>query len=376
MRGRPATPLGSWGQIKTVKTGGKTQASCYLRLSTGNTVRVRATAPTKSAAITALKKRCTERLETPDNATLNESSKLIEVIDAWKQTKTHLRPQTLDRYNTAIDKHIKPQIGQIRLNELTPQLVDNWLRGIPAGTASNALSVLKGTLSMAVRWGLLKTSPLTYIQPPKTEKRKPKALTAKQIGEFRHDIKAWAKETGQNSHTSSLLSDVVDFALSTGLRLGEILAIRWQDIDGDQLKVTGTVVQTSKDGNIRQDVTKTDTSTRVVALNNTAMSVIERRKREPWATIAEMVFPSVKLTYMSENNFNRIFRKAKGEKWKWVTVHTLRKTVATIVSQELGTQTASHLLGHADSIITQRVYIARNSSGVPVGNVLDQVLAN
>jgi len=235
------------------------------------------------------------------------------------------------------------------------------------------MSVLKGSLGMAVRHGLIQTSPLDHIKPPKARKKAVSVLTADQIPTFRKHIHNYA-DSLPNRHTGDLLRDVVDLALSTGLRLGEILAIRWEDIDGNRIHITGTIVYSQEHGNIRQESTKTETSTRTIQLGQLAQSIVERRRGEDWAEHADMLFPSNSLTYMSEVNFNRLFRQAKGETWGWVTVHTLRRTVATVINKELGTKHAADLLGHADMALTQRVYIARNNEGVAIGEVIDGIL--
>ena len=373
MRGRPPLPLGTWGNITSTKTGAGWQASTYLRLYSGQTVRVRASAKTKSGSINAVKERCAKRLNTTDTDVLSPTSTLLALIETWLAGKDDITTQTRERYQTATQRHIKPGIGQVRLNEITPPLLDRWIKSVPVGAVNNAMSVLRGSFSMAVRHGLIQASPLTHIAVPKAKKKPVSALTAEQIPVFRKHIHTYAGSL-PNGHTAALLRDVVDLALSTGLRLGEILAIRWEDIDGNNIRITGTIVFNKEHGNIRQEWTKTETSTRTVQLGRLAQAIVKRRRGEDWAEHADMLFPSNSLTYMSEANFNRLFRQAKGEEWGWVTVHTLRRTVATVINKELGTKHAADLLGHTDMALTQRVYIARNDDGVAIGEVIDGIL--
>lgn len=373
MRGRPPLPLGTWGNITSSKKGAGWQASTYFRLYNGKTVRVRATAKTKSGSVNAVKERCAQRLNTTDTDVLSPTSTLMELIGTWLAGKDDITSQTRDRYQTAIKRHIEPGIGQVRLNEITPPLLDRWIKGVPVGAAHNAMSVLKGAFGMAVRHGLIRTSPLVHIAVPKAKKKPVSVLTADQMPTFRKHIHNYADNLS-NGHTAALLRDVVDLALSTGLRLGEILAIRWEDIDGNRIHITGTIVFNKEHGNIRQEWTKTETSTRTVQLGALAQAIVKRRRGEDWAEHADMLFPSTSLTYMAEANFNRLFRQAKGEEWSWVTIHTLRRTVATVINRELGTKHAADLLGHADMALTQRVYIARNDEGVAIGEVIDGIL--
>lgn len=373
MRGRPATPLGTWGTINAAKTDHGWQASTYMRLYTGKSVRVRASAKTKTAAITALKARCAQRLQAADTDTLTSTSTLNQLIEAWIDGKTDVTAQTIERYKAAHKNTIKDGIGSIRLNELTPAIMHTWVHDTPPGVANNALSVMKGALGMAVIYGLIPTSPLNHIARKKTRKKTVDALTGDQIPHFRKTIHTYAK-TLSNAHTADLLRDVIDLALSTGLRLGEILAIRWADIDGNKIHVCGTIVYTKEQGVHRQEWTKTESSNRVIQLGEVAQNIIQRRRSADWAEYAEMLFPSATLTYMEPNNFNRLLRKARGEEYAWVTIHTLRRTVATLIDRELGAKQASKVLGHSDMGMTQRVYVAKNDDGVAIGEVIDRVL--
>lgn len=373
MRGRPPLSLGTWGNIAARKTGSGWQASTYLRLHSGQVVRVRATARTKTASIAQVKARCATRLQTAHTADITPSTPLSTLIEHYLETKTDVTPQTRDRYEAAYRVHISPAIGQVRLIELTPPILDAFVRPLTPSTGAACMSVLKGALGMAVRYGIISSSPLTHIKPPKAGKKMIRALTEQQIPAFRADIAAHAK-TLPNAHTAALLCDVIDLALSTGLRLGELLAIRWEDIGDGVIHVTGTIAYSKELGNVRQGWTKTESSTRTVQLGALAQALINRRRCEPWAAHAEMLFPSQSLTYMSEANFNRLFREAKKQKWNWVTVHTLRRTVATIINRQLGTRDAADLLGHSDMALTQRVYIAKNDRGVAIGEVIDGIL--
>lgn len=136
--------------------------------------------------------------------------------------------------------------------------------------------------------------------------------------------------------------------------------------------MTGTMVYSSETGHIRQDTGKSAAAARPIQLPAVAVDII-RRRREKYGEL-EMIFPSGAGTYVWENNFNTRLRNARGEEWKWVTIHTLRKTLASIVADELGPHKAADVLGHADSRLTERVYYQRNRQGVAIGEVVDQVL--
>lgn len=367
-RGRPATPLGTWGSISTRQLdSGKWHAQTDLRLWNGKTVRVQARANSKTAATNALKKRCTERLGTEDTDTLTTTSTVATLFTSWIDTKTDVRPQTRDRYQNAIDNHLVPDFGQMRINEVTPAFLDRYLQAKTPGIAHNLTTVLKGSFKMATRYGLVAANPMDAVRPVSQNEREVKALDPSEISEFRATI----AESGDQT-----LIDVTDLCLATGLRAGEALALRWQDVDLDStpptLTVSGTISYAKGVGNRRQDLTKTATSLRTIQLPPVAEALLRRRHAE--LGLLEMVFPSERETYIWQGTFNARLRKARGERFNWVTVHTLRKTLASLVADELGPHKAADVLGHADSRLTERVYYARNRRGVPIGEVVDQAI--
>lgn len=367
-RGRPATPPGNHGEINTKQLdSGKHRAETWLRLHSGKSVRVRGTGKSKTAAINAVKARCTERLGAENTPTLSSTSPLRDAIDEWFDQKKELAPTTRDRYTNSIEKHIKPAMGDLRLNEITPLFVDSWLQQQTAGTVSNIRSVLKGVFDMLTRYGLVHKNPMASVQAVRVETKEVRALDRDEIPLFRERIATSKNET---------LIDVTDFCLATGLRAGEVLALRWEDLDLDHkpplMRLQGTMIYSRETGHQRQEEGKTATSKRPVQLPAVAVAIVQRRQ-EKFGEL-EMVFPSGAGTYLWENNFNRWLRKWRGEQFDWVTIHSLRKTLASLVADELGPAKAADVLGHADSRLTERVYYERNRRGVPIGQVVDEVM--
>lgn len=370
-RGRPATPPGTWGEIKVRELAKKKfQADTRFRKFNGDVVRVRATGTSKTAATNAVKERCAALLGVKNSAQLSTTSKVSELMDHWLESKSDVRPQTLDRYRYAIENHVKPGFGNLRLNEVGPSFLDAWVRSLSPGTAGNVRTVLSGAFKMAARHELIKSNPVAVVEFPTPETKEVRSLAGDEIAAFRKQITASGKQT---------LIDVVDMSLSTGLRAGEVLAIRWQDITQDEdgnylLRITGTVVYSKDLGNHRQDEGKTAQAARPIPLASKAVEIIERRHAQ--FKDLEMLFPSGAGTYMSESNFNRLLLDHRGEKWDWVTIHTLRKTVGSLVADELGPHKAADVLGHADSRLTERAYYERNRAGVPIRDIIDRALSD
>lgn len=367
-RGRPATPLGTWGNIRIAQLeSGRWQAETRLRLWNGDVARIQARGRSKTAAINTLKGKCTERLGASDTEVLTMTSPVRGLLEQWIATKTKVRPQTRDRYQSSISNHIVPAFGNMRLNEVTPAYLDTWLQAQPLGVAANIRTVLKGAFTMATRHGLIPSNPMAVVQPVEVEQKEVRALSVDEIPVFREQIAKSGDE---------LLVDVTDFALVTGLRAGEVLATVWRDVDMNSdiptLRMTGTMVYSSETGHVRQDVGKSNAAARPIQLPAVAVEILRRRK-EKYGELP-MVFPSGAGTFVWENNFNTRLRKWRGERFNWVTIHSLRKTLASLVADQLGPHKAADVLGHADSRLTERVYYERNRQGVPIGDVVDQVV--
>lgn len=369
-RGRPATPLGAWGAIDVRQVGEKRfQASTRLRLYNGKVVRVRATGPSKTAATNRLKERCNERLEVRDSKNLSSNSRLSELLDYWLATKTDVRPQTLERYKRAINNHVKPNLGDLRLNEISPSILDAWFKTLPLGVVGNVRTVLSAALRLATRYELMRANPMAVVDIPAPEVKKARALSPEEVTRFQKQIATSGDEN---------LIDVVDFCLCTGLRAGEVFALRWEDVIEDAqgnmaVMVRGTMAYSKENGNVRQDFGKTAAAMRPIPLAARAVEIVQKR-RAKYGDLLEVVFPSSRGTYQWENNFNRQLRNWRGKEFSWVTIHTLRKTVASLVADELGPHKAADVLGHADSRLTERAYYERNRAGVPIAELIDKVV--
>lgn len=290
------------------------------------------------------------------------------MVTYWLENKTSdKRPQTRDRYRTAIKTHIIPGFGDFPLNKVTPAFLQGWVNQKTHGVLGNIFTVLNKTFRMAVQQGLIRTNPMEAVDRPKDAPKAPKALQGDEIQEFRDQIKKCGDET---------VIDIVDFVIATGMRAGEVLGIRWSDIDFDHdppiLHLQGQVTYSSEKGKTRQDEGKTQAATRSFHLSAVTQEILQRR----WEKYnqLEMVFPSSAGTYIWYFNFRRDYNPARGKKFDWVTLRTLRKTLTSIVADELGPAKAADVAGRTDSRLTERVYYERSRKGVPISEAVDRAL--
>lgn len=159
------------------------------------------------------------------------------------------------------------------------------------------------------------------------------------------------------------MPDATDLLIATGIRIGELLALRWVDIDLEAtpptLTVSGTLVEVKGRPLSRQDFPKTDGSNRVLSLPAFAVSVLRRRRSEAGeAEDTAPVFPSKTGGWFYPANFARLWRSIREEYGLGtITPHTFRRTVATLIESETDTRTASEVLGHADEKVTREHYL-------------------
>lgn len=136
--------------------------------------------------------------------------------------------------------------------------------------------------------------------------------------------------------------------------------------------ISGTLVMV--DGQlVRQEVPKSDAGYRVVSLppfvTATLMELRMNARRD------DIVFPSGAGTWRHPHNVRRTLRECRGETWKWVTPHILRKTVATAIYAEMDGKDAAGQLGHVDTAVTLRHYVKRAHVGPDATVVLQGLVS-
>ena len=136
-------------------------------------------------------------------------------------------PKTQERYRELAEQQIIPHLGAPKLQKLRPEHVEQWhgtllKAGLAPRTVGHAHRVLRRVLAYAVENGTIARNVAAIRKPPKVEEQEIEILTAEQIAEVR------AKLAG---HT---LLPIVELALATGMRRGELLGLQWGDMDLDR----------------------------------------------------------------------------------------------------------------------------------------------
>jgi integrase len=175
------------------------------------------------------------------------------------------------------------------------------------------------------------------------------------------------------------LADPFTLLIATGLRRGELLALRWTDYDeaAGTLAVCGKVVRVTGKGLVRDDATKTAAGRRTIALPRFAIEMLAARRSLPYlGQHPTILFPSTAGTWRDPNNFGRDWRRVRAELGMAdVTTHSFRKSVATLIDDRgLSARIGADQLGHARPSMTQDRYMARGKVHTQVADALDDAI--
>ncbi|MDR2565910.1 MAG: hypothetical protein LBC97_07600 [Bifidobacteriaceae bacterium] len=164
---------------------------------------------------------------------------MADLVDLWldeRAASEGLAPQTLDRYRTLVDNHIKPGVGNLRVGEATVGRFDRFLsktaKKVPT-QARHCRTILSGALAMAARYDAISVNPVRETATIAKKKNEVRALSVEELAELRGVVARWqsgldpasgepVKHTGRPRPTDLL--DLVDVLAATGARIGEVLA--------------------------------------------------------------------------------------------------------------------------------------------------------
>ena len=386
---RPETSVGTWGNIRTEKLGpARFCARARFRDYDGKTRDVEATDVTGPAAVRALKVKLRERT-TPNDGEITRETRVSTLGEMWIEEITaeeRITPQTIDRYRANLRTAILPALGRLRIREATVGRLDRVLRGIAKdhpSTAKGAKVVLGQMFAMAVRHGAIPTNPVRDTSRLRKVKRSVVTLTDGHLQAVRQAIRDWQRPISGRPgprHTSDL-ADIVALMLATGARIGEMLALRWEDLDlaatRPTLTICGTLVFVKGKGFFRQPWTKSDAGYRTIVLPRFAVGMLLARKLVAADNPHDAIFASRRGTWLSPNNVRRQWRQARTDAGlAWVTPHTFRKTVATLIKEEADTTSAAAQLGHSSEDVTKTYYIAKPALAPDVSEILEKLGAD
>src|SRR6478736_5791832 len=366
---RPPLPLGTWGTITTEKIrDGNYRALTRFRDTDGNTRRVTATGPSKAAAERALRDVLGTRTA-PAGELLTAETRLIDLATEWisvLEAEGRIEQTTINEYRRVLDNLVLPSVGGLRLRD---QSVNRQRK---------AKVVLGAMLDLAVRHDAIPTNPARGTSRVHRPKQETKALRVEDLVEIRAAVRRWVNSDRPGPKATGDMADIIDLMLATGCRIGEVLALRWSDLDLDGdlpvLTVSGTIKTETGKGTYRKPTPKSDASRRTVVLPRFATELLRVRREFATPNENDAVFATRNGTWHQVVNIERRWRQIRQDTgYEWVTPHTFRKTVATLISEATTSELASRQLGHSSSQVTRDHYIAKPPVSADLSELLERL---
>lgn len=292
----------------------------------------------------------------------NTRQTLEQYLEYWFEHvhRLPIRLSTYVQHRSILRCHILPTLGHIPLQKLTArdvqQLISKLQAHLSAGRVRTIHALLHQALEYAVHTDLLNMNVCDRVTLPRLETKERPVLTEAQAQQF---IRA-AKDSD--------LEALFIVTLTTGLRHGELRALRWQQIDLEQgkLHVRHSASDIDGHGTVESEP-KSHTGRRTIVLHAFVVETLKRhrlsqleyrhQKGEAWKDL-DLVFPSRTGNYFCKNtlyhNFARILSKAGLPPMR---IHDLRHSAATILlAMGVNIKVIQEILGHSNVSLTLRVY--------------------
>jgi integrase len=288
---------------------------------------------------------------------------VAEFFERWLRdyAQASVGRRTYERYEEIVRLHVIPTLGRLRLSDLRPAHIltaeREWREGgLSASTVLKHHRLVREALQHAVRWQLMVVNPADAVTAPRPERREMLVLDRDQAA-------ALLECAAGNEFEVALLT-----ALYTGLRVGELLGLRWRDLDllNGQLRVQ-QAVQPVKGGGVAYGPPKTHRSRRAVSLPSPVSEALQRqRAAQTKSRLAigpdwqenDLVFTDAFGRPMSRTRLRLAFRRLLAEAGlPTLRLHDLRHTMATLMlAQGEHPKIVSERLGHATVGITLDTY--------------------
>ncbi len=365
--GRPPLPLGGHGRIDfhVDVVSGRVRARARFRDYDGTCRPVSRWGATRTEARTRLLAAIEERAAFPAGDWTG-GTRVAAAIGLWRADLegSSLAPATRQLYEAAARLYVQPALGDVRLGELTPAVIDRALSMVrvtkgtqPARAARRALSSL---CADAVRHAAIRHNPVHDSRPIACDHPQARALTPAEAADLQTRLAADPRAVRLD------LPDLVQFMLGSGVRIGEAAAVREAvlALDAGTVHINATVIRVPGAGLRIQPRTKTTASQRILALPAPVLDTLRHRRATGCPTgPAGVVFPSPAGRLRDPSNTQADLRGALDRAgYPWVTSHTFRKTVASRLDDAgFSIRHIADQLGHARPSTTLDHYLGRRA---------------
>ncbi len=306
-----------------------------------------------------------------------ENPTVKSYLERWLEdsVKDSVKQSTYESYEYMVRRHLVPAFGSKRLRNLSPAQVQNLYRqkldsGLSRRTVQLIHTTLYKALKQAMKWGLVPRNVAEAVDAPRPQKKEIHPLAPEQVKRF--------LEAAQGDRLEALYV----LAVTTGLREGELLGLRWQDVDLQRRAVRVRQQLTRTRSGLSFTTPKNGKGRNVAIMDLTVAALKAHRKRQAderskmgdlWQD-THLVFTSVTGTPLDVGNLtNRSFRPLlERASLPRIRFHDLRHTFATLfLSNGTHPKIVQEMLGHANISMTMDTYshVLPNMQGEAVDKV-------
>ena len=295
---------------------------------------------------------------------VGSSMTVREYMDAWLRHKERggtVEPSTIKGYRTEV-KWVDRYIGDVRLSDLTIADISSWMQdmsgdGYAPKSCAKAFRILKQALDFAMAQDLLTKNPCDFCKPPKRVKTPINALSKSERSRML-SISRRALPTP--------LAIAIELALTTGMRRGEVCALRWGDLSDDGI-VTVRRALGNGAGGFYEKEPKTSSSARTIPLTGYTFKVLTAIRKDRRLACMEMGVPfgdPYMLGTLGEDDrpynptmLSKDFTAFTKMNNFDCSFHDLRHTFATmLIAEGVDVRTVASYLGHASVSMTLDIY--------------------
>lgn len=349
-----------------LRTDGRWEGALHLGYEGGK--RVRKFVLGHSRKEVAEKLQAIQQLARENRLIPDQRAKLGPFLRQWLEqvAKPKLRHSTYTSYASIVEQHLVPGLGYIALAKLTPADVQGFLNrkqasGLSPRRVQYIHAVLRNALKTAERWGMVSRNVATLVDTPRITRHEITPLTPEQA-------KLLIETSAEDRHRALWIT-----ALGTGLRLGELLGLRWEDVDLDAGRMRVRYSLASVDGELVLQEPKTDRSRRTLVLPEVVTSALRAHRTRQKAdrllagsrwTDSGHVFATMLGKPHHAATITRCFQDALDRaELPDVRFHDLRHSAATfLLAQGMTLEDVKNQLGHSTIVLTSNTY----------GHVLEQ----
>ncbi len=271
-----------------------------------------------------------------------------------------VRPKTYDSYAQLVRLYIGPALGHIQLGKLSPQDIQHLLNkllksGLSPRTVQYCHAILRISLGRAYKWSLVPRNVAQLVDPPRSRHYEMRSLSPEEARTFLNTVRG------------DRLEALYSVAIALGLRQGEALGLRWEDVDLDKSTLKVRYALQRIDGKPQLVEPKTARSRRTIVMPQvtvTALRAHRVRQLEErlacgthWAD-SGLVFTSTIGTPLEPRNAFRLFQEAlQRAGLPHIRFHDLRHTCASLLlAQGVHPRVVMETLGHSQISLTMDTY--------------------